>query len=454
MKPGERLWDHTNRFFENRNTCVGIQDDQVIDSYKKGLRDRKVFKKIHESGATKVAPLIEVVNELIGTEEALVNQFDHDGKQDAGISGATGDSSSKFRKRPSEVLAVDGCQPSTFNVKEFNAVLDSPCTFHEGGTHTVCECQQFKRVFRAPEDPKRPRSNGDRSSSCSYNNNRHDDRRGRQDNNRHDDRRRDSHQPEDRREEHDLPPLPETGNPNGPFQHAKRSINMIVGGLKRSMSRRRYRKDSREVKLIHTKPSHPLRWSEQPITFSRADHWVHIPDPDSYPLVVEPIVEDTLLAQTLIDRGSGLNDIFVDTLKKVDFDFKRLTECDEPFFSIVPGKVAYPMGRVSLPVTFDTKENLRTEYLSFEVADYKSSYHTIIGHPMLARFMAVPHYTYLLMKMPTPKGVLTVYNNLLISFKCDNEALEIATMNACFGASAVMVAEAKKVDPSNLTIPE
>jgi hypothetical protein len=58
------------------------------------------------------------------------------------------------------------------------------------------------------------------------------------------------------------------------------------------------------------------------------------------------------------------------------------------------------------------------------------------------------------MKMPTPKGVLTVYNNLLISFKCDNEALEIATMNACFGASAVMVAEAKKVDPSNLTIPE
>jgi hypothetical protein len=47
---------------------------------------------------------------------------------------------------------------------------------------------------------------------------------------------------------------------------------MIVGGLKSSTSRRRYRKDSREVKLIHTKPSQPLRWSEQPITFSRADH--------------------------------------------------------------------------------------------------------------------------------------------------------------------------------------
>jgi hypothetical protein len=46
----------------------------------------------------KVAPLMEVVNKLIDTEEALVNQFDHDGRQDAGTSGATSDSISKFRK--------------------------------------------------------------------------------------------------------------------------------------------------------------------------------------------------------------------------------------------------------------------------------------------------------------------------------------------------------------------
>jgi hypothetical protein len=32
--------------------------------------------------------------------------------------------------------------------------------------------------------------------------------------------------------------------------------------------------------------------------------------------------------------------------------------------------------------------------------------------------------------------------------------MEIATTNACFGASAVMVAEAKKVDPADLTVPE
>jgi hypothetical protein len=112
------------------------------------------------------------------------------------------------------------------------------------------------------------------------------------------------------------------------------------------------------------------------------------------------------------------------------------------------------MGRVSLPVTFGTEENFRTEYLSFEVADFKSSYHAILGRPMLASFMAVPHYTYLVLKMSAPNGVLAVYGDLLISFKCDNTALETTTTHACFGASAVMMAEAKKVDQSDLTVPE
>jgi hypothetical protein len=51
------------------------------------------------------------------------------------------------------------------NVDEFNAALDSPSAFHKGGTHTIRECSQFKRVFRTPEDPMRPRGDGDRSSS-------------------------------------------------------------------------------------------------------------------------------------------------------------------------------------------------------------------------------------------------------------------------------------------------
>jgi hypothetical protein len=129
-------------------------------------------------------------------------------------------------------------------------------------------------------------------------------------------------------------------------------------------------------------------------------------------------VDGALLPQTVIDGGSGLNIIFIETLKNMNFDFKKLTACDELFFGIVPGKVAYPLGRVSLPVTFGTEDNFRMEYLNFEVADFKSSYHAILGCSMIARFMAIPHYT-LVMKMSAPNGVLSVYGDLIVSFKCD-----------------------------------
>jgi hypothetical protein len=61
---------------------------------------------------------------------------------------------------------------------------------------------------------------------------------------------------------------------------------------------------------------------EVPITFSREDHWVHIRDPRSYPLVLYPTVDVALLFKTLIDGGSGLNIMFTETLKKMMFDFK------------------------------------------------------------------------------------------------------------------------------------
>jgi hypothetical protein len=88
------------------------------------------------------------------------------------------------------------------------------------------------------------------------------------------------------------------------------------------------------------------------------------------------------LPKTLINGGSSLNIIFTETLRNMEFDFSKMTACDEPFYGVVPGKAAYPIGRVCLPVIFGTEENFRTEYLTFEVADFRSSYNAIFGRPM------------------------------------------------------------------------
>jgi hypothetical protein len=102
----------------------------------------------------------------------------------------------------------------------------------------------------------------------------------------------------------------------------------------------------------------------------------------------------------------------------MEFDFSKMTACDEPFYRVVPGKAAYPIGHVCLPVTFGTEENFRTEYLTFEVADFRSSYNAIFGLPMLAKFMAIPHHTYLIMKMPAPNGTLSILGDIMVSYNC------------------------------------
>jgi hypothetical protein len=130
------------------------------------------------------------------------------------------------------------------------------------------------------------------------------------------------------------------------------------------------------------------------------------------------------LPKTLIDGASSLNIIFTKTLKKIEFDFSKMTACDEPYYGVVPGKAAYPIGRVCLSVTFGKEDIYITEYLTFEVADFRSSYHAILGRPMLARFMATPHHTYLIMKMPAPNGILSVYGDLVISFKREDETVD------------------------------
>jgi hypothetical protein len=44
----------------------------------------------------------------------------------------------------------------------------------------------------------------------------------------------------------------------------------------------------------------------------------------------------------------------------MEFDFNKMTACDEPFYGVVPGKAAYLISHVCLPVTFCTEENFST----------------------------------------------------------------------------------------------
>jgi hypothetical protein len=55
---------------------------------------------------------------------------------------------------------------------------------------------------------------------------------------------------------------------------------------------------------------------------------------------------------------------------------------------------------------------------------FKGAYHAILRHPCYAKFMAVPNYTYLKMKMSGPKGIITVGSSIKHVFDYDVECVE------------------------------
>jgi hypothetical protein len=77
---------------------------------------------------------------------------------------------------------------------------------------------------------------------------------------------------------------------------------------------------------------------------------------------------------------------------------------------------AVPLGQIDLPVTFGDDGNFRKETLTFEIVGFLGTYHAILGRLAYAKFMAVPNYTYLKLKMPRPKGVITIDTNVPTCF--------------------------------------
>jgi rhamnose utilization protein RhaD (predicted bifunctional aldolase and dehydrogenase) len=62
----------------------------------------------------------------------------------------------------------------------------------------------------------------------------------------------------------------------------------------------------------------------------------------------------------------------------------------------------------------------------FEVVGFRGTYHAVLGRPCYAKFMAVPNYTYLKLKMPGPNGVITVGSTYRHAYEYDVECVEYA----------------------------
>jgi hypothetical protein len=73
---------------------------------------------------------------------------------------------------------------------------------------------------------------------------------------------------------------------------------------------------------------------------------------------------------------------------------------------------------------------------------------------MLAKFMAIPHHTYLIMKMPAPNRILSVLGDIMVSYNCESATVELSKDSAIKATATVMVAQEAKIDQTTLQVPE
>jgi hypothetical protein len=131
---------------------------------------------------------------------------------------------------------------------------------------------------------------------------------------------------------------------------------------------------------------------------------------------VDPVIGNARFSKLLMDGGSSLSILYAHTLQLMGIGLDQLRPSTTPFHGVASGKRVQSLGQINLPVWFDTPANFCKETLTFEVVGFRGAYHAILGRPCYAKFMAVPNYTYLKMKVSGPKGIITVGSSIKHAF--------------------------------------
>src|SRR4051812_29046548 len=227
------------------------------------------------------------------------------------------------------------------------------------------------------------------------------------------------------------------------FQKAT-EVLCVDGGASLHTSHRQLKQWVREVNAAEppVESRRPLKWSSTPIIFDIEDHPDRTTAVGCLPMLVSPTVCNLKVTKMLVDGGAGLNLISSAVLWRLQVPDSELEETGT-FQGINPGR-SKPRGKITLPVTFGSELNFRTERVTFDVADFPLPYNGILGRPALAKFMAASHYAYNMLKMPGPISVISVPGDKKDALICADQIYREAVAAADHGPLAAEAPGGKK----------
>jgi len=380
QKPGETLREYARRFSKQRTELPHIPDHDIILAFVSGTTSRDLVRQLGRNHPQTVDELMDIVANYAAGEEAVGAFFSCEGRKgkspiddDEGPSRGPKKNEKKKNTRPFQREDLDDDFVAAMERKRpqgppdggiFDKMLKEPCPYHKGGAnHKLEDSRMLKKHF----------------DGLGFKKDAHDDPKKEKGGNKE-------------------------GNKDNDGFPAVHECYMIYGGPSTQLTIRQHKRERREVFVARMAMPQYLSWSSTPITFDREDHPDKVVAPSVYPLVVDPIIVNTRLSKVLMDSGSSLNIIYLETLNLLGINRAQLQPSASGFHGVVPRKKALPEGRIDLPVCFGTAANFRKETLTFEVVGFRGTYHAIIGRLGYAKFMAIPNYTYLKLKMPVPRA--------------------------------------------------
>ncbi|KAK1621235.1 hypothetical protein QYE76_026752 [Lolium multiflorum] len=430
QKHDESMRKYIQRWNIIKNSAEDISDERAIDAFVAGIRRGDFVEDLGRTNPKTISALMEIANKWADGEDAIYNKRHRSPEEDRGRNyqnrrrfsrqfynnDAPGHISAGFRGNPggnsrddyqrSNEQQGDNRGDSRGNRQNSGPrfqrpyvspeeMMNGPCQMHfyldnngkRQSGHLQKDCRNFQAMLRAAGI----------ANAQAMNRN-----------------------PQGPRSEIHLPPPPAITDENRhqlriaaaphPPPYVDPNSNGAVSMIQKARPSNRAQKViSRQVFMAEKMPPPTveyLNWSGQDIGFTIVDHPQQVPRPGQSALILPAVIAGFDVSRVFIDGGSSLNLMYADTLRKMNISLANLKPTNTRFHGITPEKTSYPLGKINLDVQFGTRENYRIENLEFEVVDFPSQYHALLGRPAYARFMAVPHYTYLLWRLPDPRDLL------------------------------------------------
>ncbi|XP_019159714.1 PREDICTED: uncharacterized protein LOC109156332 [Ipomoea nil] len=202
-------------------------------------------------------------------------------------------------------------------------------------------------------------------------------------------------------------------------------INMIVGGPEGGDSANTRKAWARQlyVGTVYGREENSKKVCREPIVFTDRDLPAgEIPHRDA--LVIAMDVNGIVVRRILVDTGSSVNVLYLETFTKMGLTREQLNPVKTPLAGFT-GDSVETEGSITLPVEIGTYPDVQQLSMKFIVVDLACSHNAILGRPGLEDLGALISIEHLCLKFRTPNGIGTV--------RCDRKVARDCYLQACRG---------------------